>query len=119
MQISLKRLWFLIKQSVNRWTEDGASSMGAALAYYTMFSLAPLLLIVISIAGLIFGEEAARGALFRQLASLVGDNGAQAIQAMLTSARDPGGAIFSTVVSVATLLLGATTVFAELQSDLD
>ncbi|WP_428310366.1 YihY/virulence factor BrkB family protein [Hydrocarboniphaga sp.] len=109
----------LAKHAVVGWSDDNASSMGAAIAYYTMLSLAPLLLIVITIAGLIFGEDAARGALFGQLSELVGDNGAQAIQAILTSSSSLSGGLFSIAIGVATLFIGATTVFAELQADLD
>ncbi|EIT72215.1 MULTISPECIES: YihY/virulence factor BrkB family protein [Hydrocarboniphaga] len=101
------------------WVDDNASSMGAAIAYYTMLSLAPLLLIVITTAGLIFGEEAARGALFGELAELVGDNGAQAIQAILISSSELGSGLISILIGLVTLFIGATTVFAELQSDLD
>jgi membrane protein len=109
----------LARRALVGWSDDNASSMGAAIAYYTMLSLAPLLLIVITIAGLIFGEDAARGALFGQLATLVGDNGAQAIQAILTSSKNLSGGIVSIVIGLVTLLIGATTVFAELQTDLD
>jgi membrane protein len=93
--------------------------MGAALAYYTAFSIAPLLLITISIAGLIFGSEAASGAVVLQLTELVGENGAQAIQAMLKSANDTGAGILSTLIGAATLFLGAAGVFVELQNDLN
>jgi len=93
--------------------------MGAALAYYTMFSIAPLLLIVITVAGAVFGEDAARGMVFSQLAGLIGDNGAEMVQVMLKGARNSDRAIFSAVVSAVTLFIGATTVFAELQTDLN
>ena len=62
--MTVKDLWGLVKAAASGWVDDYAPSMGAALAYYTMFSIAPLLLIVISIAGLVFGEEAARGEIF-------------------------------------------------------
>lgn len=114
-----RQLATLVRHSVGGWVDDNASSMGAAIAYYTMLSLAPLLLIVITIAGLIFGEEAARGALFGELAELVGDNGAQAIQAILTSSSSLSGGLVSIAIGLVTLFIGATTVFAELQSDLD
>lgn len=112
-------LFSLAQHAVAGWSDDNASSMGAAIAYYTMLSLAPLLLIVITIAGLIFGEDAARGALFGQLSELVGDNGAQAIQAILMSSSSLSGGLFSIAIGAVTLFIGATTVFAELQSDLD
>ncbi|MES2353248.1 MAG: YihY/virulence factor BrkB family protein [Pseudomonadota bacterium] len=119
MRVSPGWLWCLAKESVNGWIDDRAPSMGAALAYYTAFSLAPLLLIVIAVAGLVFGHEAASGAVVSQLGGLVGKNGAEAIQAMLVAARDPSSGILSAVIGTTTLFVGATSVFVELQSDLD
>jgi len=112
-------IWPLIKLSIVSWRKDHAASMGGALAYYTLFSIAPLLLIVIAIAGFFLGPEAARGELFAQLQGLLGDDGAAAVQGLLESASEPEEGLFATVFGVALLLLGATTVFAELQSDLD
>jgi membrane protein len=93
--------------------------MGAALAYYTMFSLAPLLLLVIAVAGLVFGQEAARGQIVAQLGGLVGKEGAEAIQGLLKSAGHTGNSIIASAIGVVTLLIGATSIFGELQSDLD
>jgi membrane protein len=93
--------------------------MGAALAYYTMFSIAPLLLIVISIAGLVFGVEAARGEIFTQLRGMMGEEGAVAIQGLLESVSKPEEGIMASVIGVVILIIGATTVFGELQDDLD
>jgi membrane protein len=93
--------------------------MGAAIAFYTIFSLAPLLLIAIAVAGLIFGEEAARGAVVQQLGGMVGETGAQGVQSVLEAARDPERGVVGTIAGVITLAVGATTVFAELQTDLD
>jgi membrane protein len=118
-RMTLSDLWPLIKQSIRSWSDDYAPSMGAALAYYTVFSIAPLLLIVISIAGLIYGEDAARGAIFAQISGLVGNEGATAIQGLLKSVNKPSESIVATVVGVFTLLLGATTVFGELQDALN
>ncbi len=87
--MTAKDLWSLIKAAAAGWVADYAQSMGAALAYYTMFSIAPLLLIVISIAGLVFGEAAARGEIFSQLESLLGPTGALAVQGLLESVREP------------------------------
>ena len=109
----------MIKMSVLSWRQDYAASMGGALAYYTLFSIAPLLLIVIAVAGFFLGPEAARGELFTQLQGLLGDDGAAAVEGLLESARRPEEGLFATISGVALLLLGATTVFAELQSDLD
>ena len=115
----LKQIWDLIRKSVQAWVDDYAPSMGAALAYYTLFSLAPLLIIVIAVAGLVFGQEAARGEIVAQIQGLIGREGAIAVQGLLKSASEPAKDIFATVVSIITLVIGATTVFGELQSDLD
>ncbi len=99
--------------------DDYASSMGAALAYYTIFSLAPLLLLVIAVAGLAFGAEAARGEIVGQLRGLIGAEGAVAVQGLLKSASTPTRSTWASTIGVVTLLIGATSVFAELQSALD
>src|SRR5512143_2760627 len=113
------KIWELIKGAAASFIDDYAQSMGAALAYYTMFSIAPLLFIVIMLAGLIFGEEAARGEIFTQLRGLMGEQGASAIQAMVQSVKEPATGAIGTVIGAAALLIGATTVFGELQSALD
>ena len=87
--LSMARVWELIKQSAQAWVDDYAPSMGAALAYYTIFSLAPLLLVVIAIAGWFFGAEAARGEIVNQLRGLIGEEGAVAVQGLLVSANQP------------------------------
>src|SRR5512140_1678409 len=115
----LKQIWQLIRKSVIAWVDDYAPSMGAALAYYTLFSIAPLLIIAIAVAGLVFGQEAARGEIVAQIQDLIGREGAIAVQGLLKSASEPAQEMFATVVGVITLVIGATTVFAELQSDLD
>lgn len=107
------------KAAFNAWIADHAPSMGAALAYYTLFSIAPLLLIVISVAGLWFGPEAARGEIFGQLSGLVGAAGASTIQDLLQSVNKPAGGVTATLLGVVLMLVGATTVFAELQDALD
>ena len=112
-------IWQLIKESVLAWVDDYAASMGAALSYYMVFSIAPLLLIVIAIAGMVFGREAAQGQIVTELQGLIGQEGAMAVQGLLKSVADPAKGIIATVVSVVTLLIGATSVFAELQSDMD
>jgi membrane protein len=111
--------WTLIRKSVEAWFEDSAPSMGAALAYYTTFSLAPLLIIVIAVAGLVFGEEAARGEIMSQLAGLIGTNGAEAVQDLLASANRPRTGIVASVLGFAALGAGATSVLGELQNALD
>lgn len=111
--------WRLAKQVATSWLDDYVPSMGAALAYYTMFSLAPLLLIVVSVAGLVFGEEAARGEIQVQLQDLMGESGAGAVQGLLASVREPSKGVTATLVGLALLFVGATTVFTELQDALD
>src|SRR5690242_1782684 len=115
----VKSLWSLAKESVSQWSDDYAASMGAALAYYTIFSIAPLFVIAIALAGFFFGEDAARGEIFGQLRGLIGDEGASAIQGVVKSAGQTGHGTFAAIAGVVTLLLGATSVFGELQSDLD
>ena len=116
---SLQEWWQLIKAAVTAWMDDYAPSMGAALSYYTVFSLAPMLLIVISVAGLIFGADAVRGEVFGQLRGLMGTEAAKAIEELLASVSEPSEGIAGTVIGIVLLLVGATTVFGELQDALD
>jgi membrane protein len=109
----------LLKQAVSAWQSDYAPSMGAALAYYTLFSIAPLLLIVISVAGMVFGDAAARGEISEQLAGLMGTEGAAAVESLLQNAHRPARGAVATAAGLAVLLLGATSVFGELQNALD
>lgn len=117
--LHLTQLWNLVRKSVAAWVDDYAPSMGAAIAYYTLFSIAPLLIIAIAVAGLVFGQDAARGEIVAQIEGLIGREGAIAVQGLLKSASAPAQDIVATVVSIVTLVIGATTVFGELQSDLD
>lgn len=116
---NLKSLWSLTREAVKQWSDDYAPSMGAALAYYTIFSIAPLLVIVIAVAGFFFGEKAASGQIFDQLRGLLGEHGASTIQAAVASASQTGHGLFAAIAGIVALLLGATTVFNELQTDLD
>jgi membrane protein len=117
--MKLPKLLPLAKEAASSWVDDYAPSMGAALAYYTMFSVAPLLLIVISVAGLVFGRDAATGEIFNQLRGLMGEQGAEAIQSLLQSVNKPTEGIVATVIGTVVLLIGATSVFGELQDALD
>ncbi len=112
-------MWQLLKITAKGWGDDYVSSMGAALAFYTLFSIAPLLLIVLSVTGFFFGVEAARGEIAGQLNSLMGEQGASAVQALLKNVNKPEDGFIASIIGVALLLIGATTVFAELQSALD
>ena len=118
-QWSAAQWWSMIKASLAAWLDDYAPSMGAALSYYTVFSLAPLLVIVISVAGLIFGADAVRGAIFSQIDGLMGADAARGIQDLLSSVSKPSTGILGTILGVVVLLIGATTVFGELQDALD
>ena len=113
------RLFDLCRKAVVAWIDDFAPSMGAAISYYTVFSLAPLLVIVIAIAGALFGREAVQGEIVAQLSGLMGHDAAVSVQNMVKSASEPGKGLVAGLISAVVLLLGATTVFAELQSALD
>jgi membrane protein len=119
VSVKAKYAWSLAKESVLAWLDDYAPSMGAALAYYTVFSMGPLLIIVIAVAGLVFGEAAAQGEVVGQLREVLGVEGALAVQGVLKSVSNPSHGMIATIVSVAVLLVGATSVLAELQSALD
>src|SRR6185312_6005696 len=92
----------LCRAAIYSWLDDQATTMGAAIAYYTVFSLAPMLVMVIGVAGLAFGKEAAEGALFGQLADLIGPESAEAVQAMLRSASSTRSGIIATAVGIGT-----------------
>ena len=119
MRNPLRALADLFKAAALNWVDDHAQSMGAALAFYTIFSIAPLLLIVIAVAGLVFGEEAARGEIYGQLQGMLGTPGARAVQGLLESARRPADSVPAAAFGVVVLFIAATTVFAELQDSLD
>ena len=116
---SVRDWWPLVKAASAAWVADYAPSMGAALSYYSVFSLAPLLLIVISIAGLVFGQDAVRGQVFMQLQGLLGSEASHAVEGLLASVSKPAEGVTSTVIGVLLLLVGATSVFGELQDALD
>jgi membrane protein len=114
-----KRLFHLFVTATKAWVADYAPSMGAAIAYYTMFSLAPLLVIVIAVAGAAFGAEAVQGVIVSELSALIGKEGATLVQGLVRSATDTDRGLLAGLISAVVLLIGATTVFAELQSALD
>src|SRR3989442_10790911 len=104
----LKATWKLIKQTVYEWSEDKCPRLGAAVSFYTTFSLSPLLVIVVAIAGLVFGPEAATGQIRDQIRGLVGDQGAELINTMIKEAYKPGSGVTATLLGLLTLFLGAT-----------
>lgn len=109
----------MLRAAMQAWATHRASSMGASLAFYASFSLAPMFVIVIAIAGMVFGEEAARGEVVDQLSGLVGPAGAQAVQGLIEGARNVGQGFLAGIIAVAVLLLAATKAFAELKDSLD
>ncbi len=111
--------WPVLKDAGAGFFAHQAQTMGAAIAYYTLFSLAPMLLMAIALAGAVFGPEAARGEIFRQLSGLLGSAGAAAVEGLLDSVRRHGQGGWGAVVGLVLVLIGASTVFAELQSALD
>jgi membrane protein len=115
----MKTWWLLLKDAAANWSKHKDARQGAALAYYSIFSLGPLMVIAIAIAGLVFGQEAVRGELASQLRGLLGDGGAQAVQAMLAGASQPQQGILATVLGVGTLLFAAVGVVVQLKDALD
>ena len=113
-------MFSLLKQTASEWMEDDAPSLGAALAYYTVFSLAPLMTIAIAIAGFFFGKEAAQGQIFDELRVLLGEEGGKAVEEMVQSASaQPTAGLIATIISVVMLLFGASGVFGQLQASLN
>lgn len=109
----------LLKETFRRWSEDSAPRMAAALSYYTAFSMAPLLILVISIAGLALGHDVAQAKIIEQIASLVGPKSAAAIQDMLQAAHRPAQGVLFTIIGIVSLIGGATGVLSELKSALN
>src|ERR1700674_4664416 len=115
----MKRYFDLLKQAFTEFQRDKAQRLGAALAYYTLFSIAPLLLIAIAIAGIVFGKSQAHAQIVEQLRRLIGDAGAKAITDMWASAGRPKAGALAIVIGTVTLLVGAAGVFGELKDALD
>lgn len=115
----MKRAWHLAKKTFSDWSAARAPRLGAALAYYTALSIAPLLLIVVAIVGLAFGDEAARGQIVGQLQGLIGTEGARAVEDVLQHSRDAESGTLAAVIGGFTLLLSAGGVFAQLQDALN
>jgi membrane protein len=112
-------LWGLLLAAGMKWVDDRATRMGAALAYYTIFSLAPLLVIAVAVAGMIFGKDAAEGKIVGQLQDMVGEEAGKAIQTMLANANHPASGIIATVIGVVVMIVGAMGVFNELHDSLN
>jgi membrane protein len=115
----LKTLTALLRQAGAAWLDDDAPTLGAALAFYTLFSLAPVLIVAVSVAGLVFGDKAAQGEIVRQFQGLMGTQGATAIEIILQSTNRPGLGVLATALSLIAILVGASGAFNELQDALN
>lgn len=117
--MNVKKAWAVVKQTGSDWLDDRAMTMAASLAFYSVLSLAPMLVIAVAVAGFAFGEQAARGQIVTELEGLIGHEGGAAVEAVLASAHRPSAGIIGTVVGVVVLLFGASGVFGELQESLN
>ena len=118
-RMTFAEIRLLIDKSVNAWIDDYAPSMGAAIAYYTLFSVAPLLILMIAVGGAVYGQDAARGEIVAQLQGRIGPEAAALVQDLLKSVSKPAQGAIAGVIGIFTLLLGATSAFGELQSALN
>jgi membrane protein len=119
VNVNRKDVADLLRSAAVNWVHDYAQSMGAALAFYTMFSIAPLLVIVIAIAGPVFGEGAVRSEIFGQMEAMLGREGALEVQGLIESAGNPAENVLAAALGIGLLFVGATSVFAELQDAFD
>ena len=117
--LRLKEILSLLKESITAWRDDNCPRLGASLAFYTLLSLAPLLVVIVSVAALAFGKDAAEGQLFWEIRDLVGRDGAKALQDTISNAYKPGAGVIAAALSIVTLALGATTVVVELRDALN
>jgi membrane protein len=115
----MKELWSFLRETFSEWSKDNCLSLGAALAYYTMFSMAPLLVLIIAIAGLALGRTAAQGEIVARVQQEVGPNIAQMVEGMITQLTSPRSGLVATVTSLVTMVFGASGVFGQLQSSLN
>ena len=115
----LRNAWTMLKETALDFSDDNCLSRGASIAYFTIFSIAPILIICIAIAGFVFGQEAAQGAIVGQLQGLMGKEAAETIQSALKSAGDHKSGVIATAIGIVTLLLAATGVFGEMQGALN
>ena len=112
-------VWPLLKRTFKEWTEDNAPRLAAALAYYTTFALAPVLVIVMAVAGLAFGADEVRGALVEQMRGMLGDSGGELVLGLLQEASKPKDSLIAMAIAIATLLFAASGLFAQLQDALN
>src|SRR6478672_2643858 len=118
-RVKPKDILDLLRTAFKEWSEDKAARLGAALAYYTIFAIGPLLLVMVAIAGYVFGQQAAQGQIVGSIQGVVGASGAQVIQDALKNAAKPGTGIVSSLIGAVLLLLGAAGLFGQLQDALN
>lgn len=115
----LRAIYQVVRATYQGWSDDKASGLSAALAYYTVFALAPLFIIAVAIAGALFDQAVAREAVLSEVRSLIGESGVVTLRAMMHAASKPGDSVVATIIGSVTLLIGATSVFAHLQEALN
>ncbi len=118
-KVNPKGLWQVLKKSFKGFANDRITKMSSSLAYYTIFSMAPLLIIIISLSGLFLGRDAAEGKIYGQLSGFIGPNTASQLQTMIHNASLTGKSKFAAIIGVITLVIGATTVFAQIQDTIN
>ncbi|HSO12630.1 MAG TPA: YihY/virulence factor BrkB family protein [Anaerolineales bacterium] len=116
---TVKFILRLFHEAYNEWSHDRAARVGAALAYYALFSLAPLLVIMITIAGAVYGEAAAKGQIVDAISGQIGPDAAVGVERLLADVHDAGSRLFSTIVSSVILIIGATNLFSQLRDALN
>lgn len=119
MNAKLKSLYDAGYSVVMVWIDANASAMGAAVAFYTIFAIAPLFILTLALAGVVFGHEAAQGQVFEEISKLIGKSGSQSVQSILEAANQPKASLFATIVGFTTLFIGANSVFIQLQQALN
>lgn len=119
MSKKLGAIWDILKETATAWDEDNVARLAASLAYYTLLSIAPLIILAVATAGLVFGQDAARQHIAGELAGVVGSGAGDAVQSIAANAKTPGTGFFSIAVGLVVLLFGASGVFGELQSALN
>jgi membrane protein len=118
-QTQVRRWWKVLTEVIGNWNQHGAAAQSAALAFYTLFSLAPVLVVVIAVAGAVFGRDAVRGQIVAEFSGLMGQQAAQLVQEVIQSAARPASGRLAAVLGVLTLLFGASGVFVQLQEALN
>ncbi|RNI38051.1 YihY/virulence factor BrkB family protein [Hanamia caeni] len=118
-KVTFKKLWKVLKNSFKGFSNDRITKMSSSLSYYTLFSMAPLLIIIISLSGIFLGQDAAQGKIYDQLSNFIGSNAASQLQTMIQNASLSGKSKLAAIIGIVTLIVGATTVFAQIQDTIN